>query len=119
VALRPNVTGDPLAPEDERSIDNYFNRDNITLPPATAPFGNAGRNSVRGYAFYQLDLGIHKKFGLPIRTGSSLEIRAEAFNVLNKTNFGLPNGDRNSGAFGTIRSTAPARQLQFAAKLSF
>ena len=41
------------------------------------------------------------------------------FNVLNKTNFGLPNGDRNSGAFGTIRSTFPARQLQFAAKLSF
>jgi hypothetical protein len=119
VALRPNVTGDPLAPESERSIDNYFNRDNVTLPPATAPFGNAGRNSVRGYAFYQLDLGIHKKFGLPIRTGASVEIRAEAFNVLNKTNFGLPNGDRNSGAFGTIRSTFPARQLQFAAKLSF
>ena len=119
VALRPNVTGDPLAPESERSIDNYFNRDNVVLPPATAPFGNAGRNSVRGYAFYQLDLGIQKEFGLPIRNGASLEIRAEAFNVLNKTNFGLPNGDRNSGAFGTIRSTFPARQLQFAAKLSF
>ena len=119
VALRPNVIGDPLAPEDERSIDNYFNRDNVVLPPATAPFGNAGRNSVRGYAFYQLDLGIQKKFGLPFRQGSSLEIRAEAFNVLNKTNFGLPNGDRNSGAFGTIRSTFPARQLQLAAKLSF
>ena len=67
VALRPNVIGDPLAPEDERSIDNYFNRDNVVLPPATAPFGNAGRNSVRGYAFYQLDLGMQKKFGLPIR----------------------------------------------------
>ncbi|MEO5820876.1 MAG: TonB-dependent receptor [Vicinamibacteraceae bacterium] len=119
VALRPNVTGDPLAPEDVRSIDNYFNRDNVTLPPATAPLGNAGRNSVRGYAFYQLDLGIQKKFGLAIRQGTSLEIRAEAFNVLNKTNFGLPNGDRNSGAFGTIRSTFPARQLQVAAKLSF
>ncbi len=119
VALRPNVIGDPLAPEDVRSIDNYFNRDNVVLPPATAPFGNAGRNSVRGYAFYQLDLGIQKSFGLPIRNGASLEIRAEAFNVLNKTNFGLPNGDRNSGAFGTIRSTFPARQLQLAAKLSF
>jgi hypothetical protein len=119
VALRPNVSGDPLAPESERSIDNYFNRANITLPTPTAPFGNAGRNSVRGYAFYQLDLGIQKKFGLPIRQGASLEIRAEGFNVLNKTNFGLPNGDRNSGAFGTIRSTSPARQLQFAAKLSF
>jgi hypothetical protein len=119
VALRPNITGDPLAPEAERTIDNYFNRNNITLPTALAPFGNAGRNIVRGYAFYQLDLGIQKKFGLPLRDGASLEIRAEGFNVLNKTNFGSPNADRNSGAFGTIRSTFPARQLQLAAKISF
>ncbi|HEY8549092.1 MAG TPA: TonB-dependent receptor [Vicinamibacterales bacterium] len=119
VALRPNISGDPLAPADERSIDNYFNRDNITVPPPTQPFGNAGRNIVRGYAFYQLDLGVQKRFGLPFREGAWLEIRAEAFNVLNKTNFGLPNGNRDSGAFGTIRSTYPARQLQFAGKVSF
>jgi hypothetical protein len=43
----------------------------------------------------------------------------EGFNILNKTNFGLPNADRNSGAFGTIRSTFQARQMQFAAKVSF
>src|SRR3990170_1886012 len=112
VNLRPNVTGDPLAPKSERSIDNYFNRANITLPPATQPFGNAERNGVRGYAFYQFDLGIQKEFPLPIRDGAAIEIRAEAFNVLNKTNFGAPNGDRSSGAFGTIRSTFPARQIQ-------
>jgi hypothetical protein len=119
VALRPNISGDVLAPEDERSIDNYFNRNNVTLPTAIAPFGNAGRNIVRGYAFYQLDLGVQKRFPLPVREGATVEIRAEGFNVLNKTNFGGPNGDRNSGAFGTIRSTFPARQLQLAAKISF
>ena len=119
VNLRPNLIGDPMAPEDQRSIDNYFNPANIVLPPATAPFGNAGRNIVRGYPFYQLDLGIQKRFALPFRNGGWIEIRAEGFNVLNKTNFGLPNGDRNSGAFGTIRSTFQARQMQFAAKVSF
>jgi Carboxypeptidase regulatory-like domain/TonB dependent receptor-like, beta-barrel len=119
VALRPNLTGDPLAPESERSIDNYFNRNNITLPTATQPFGTAGRNVARGYPFYQLDLGVQKRFGLPVGHGTALEIRAEGFNVLNKTNFGAPNGDRSSGAFGTIRSTFVARQLQFAAKLLF
>jgi hypothetical protein len=119
VNLRPNITGDPLAPEDQRSIDNYFNTANITLPTATSPFGNAGRNIGRGYPFYQFDLGIQKRFALPFRNGGWIEIRAEGFNVLNKTNFGLPNADRNSGAFGTIRSTFQARQLQFAAKVSF
>jgi hypothetical protein len=119
VRLRPNVTGDPLTPDSERSIDNYFNRANVTLPPATAPFGNSPRNSVRGYPFYQLDLRVQKRFPLPMRDGGSIEIQVEGFNVLNKTNFGAPNGDRSSNAFGTIRSTFPARQLQLAAKIVF
>ena len=58
-------------------------------------------------------------FPLPVREGAALEIRAEAFNVLNKTNFGAPNGDLSSGAFGTIRSTFPVRQIQLAAKVIF
>jgi hypothetical protein len=54
-----------------------------------------------------------------MREGSSVQFRAEAFNVLNKTNFGAANGDRSSNAFGTIRSTFQARQLQFAVKVVF
>jgi hypothetical protein len=119
VALRPNVLGDPLAPAGERSIDNYFNRANVVLPSATQPFGNAERNSVRGYPFYQRDVRLQKRFELPFRSGASVDVHAEGFNVLNRTNFGAPNGDRSSNAFGTIRSTFPARQIQLAAKLNF
>ena len=119
VALRPNIIGDPMMPDGERSIDNYFNRDNVLLPPATDPFGNAGRNIVRGYPYYQLDLGVQKRFPLSFRDGGWVEIRAEGFNILNRTNFGSPNGDRSSNAFGTIRSTFPARQMQLAVKVSF
>ena len=53
VALRPNVV-DPaagiLAPDGQRTYDNYFNRANIVIPAATSPFGNIGRNAVYGYA---------------------------------------------------------------------
>ena len=119
VNLRPNLTGDPMTPEDQRSIDNYFNRDTVVLPPATAPFGNAGRNIVRGYPFFQLDMGVQKRFPLGFRDNGFVEIRAEGFNILNRTNFGSPNGDRSSNAFGTIRSTFPARQMQLAVKVSF
>ena len=80
---------------------------------------HAGRNIVRGYPFYQLDFGLQKKFALPFRERTSVQFRAEAFNLLNKTNFGAPTGDRSSGAFGTIRSTFVARQIQFAVKISF
>jgi hypothetical protein len=119
VALRPNIVGDPMTPEDERSIDNYFNRNTVLLPTATEPFGNAGRNIVRGYPFFQLDMGVQKRFPLGFRDGGFVEIRAEGFNILNRTNFGSPNGDRSSNAFGTIRSTFLARQMQLAVKVSF
>jgi hypothetical protein len=119
VNLRPNLLGDPLAPEDARSIDNFFNKANIVNPPATSPFGNMGRNLVRGYPYYQLNLGVQKRFRLPFRENTAAHLRGEAFNLFNRTNFGAPNGDRGSGAFGTIRSTYPARQLQLALRLTF
>lgn len=119
VNLRPNLLGDPMTPIEQRSIDNYFNRANVVLPPATAPFGNAGRNIVRGYAYYQLNMGLQKNVKLPFRERMSVQIRGEAFNLLNKTNFGAPTGDRSSGNFGTIRSAYAARQMQLALKIMF
>jgi Carboxypeptidase regulatory-like domain/TonB dependent receptor-like, beta-barrel/TonB-dependent Receptor Plug Domain len=132
VALRPNLVGNPILPKDERTIDRYFNTEALRLPPLNQPFGNAGRNIGRSYSFYQLDLGLHKNFALPfINEVSKIEFRAEFFNVLNKTNFGAPNSNasgivfnndgtlQTSGGFGQVRSTFPARQIQFALKLSF
>ncbi|MBO0726808.1 MAG: TonB-dependent receptor, partial [Blastocatellia bacterium] len=119
VALRPNISGSVLAPEDLRTIDNYFNINNVSIPSASQPFGNAGRNIVRSDPFYQLDFGLQKGFHLPITEATRLEFRTEFFNFLNKTNFGAANSDRGSSAFGTIRSTFPARQIQLALKLSF
>jgi hypothetical protein len=116
---RPNLVGPALAPSGERSIDNYFDKANVVIPTdRSQPFGNAPRNGVRGYAFYQTDLGLHKSFNLPGQH-TRLEVRGEFFNVLNKTNFGAPNGNASAAAFGTIRSTSPARQIQLGVKLYF
>ena len=118
---RPNVSGDPLAPADVRNIDNYFNKDHVAIPVDPLhpnPFGNAGRNSVRSYALYQADLGLHKDFRLASEK-RKLEYRAEFFNLLNKTNFQGPNATVSSSAFGTIRSAFPARLIQMALRLSF
>ena len=46
---RPNVNGDPLVPEGERTINNWLSRTTVTVPTdPSQPFGNAPRNSVRG-----------------------------------------------------------------------
>jgi hypothetical protein len=118
-AYRTNVLGDVMAPESQRSIDNYFDTANVVLPTDPRfPFGNAGRNIARSYAFHQADMGLHKDFLLGSES-RRLEFRAEFFDLLNKTNFGAPNSTRSSSAFGTIRSAFPARMIQFALKLVF
>ena len=99
---RPNIVGDPLAPEDQRTATNYFNRDAVVIPTdPSQPFGNAQRNIVRSDPFYQLDIALSKIFDLGWRA-RELEFRTEVFNLLNKTNFRAANGNRSAAGFGTI-----------------
>jgi hypothetical protein len=46
------------------------------------------------------------------------ELRGEAFNITNETNFGDPNTSLG-GNFGVVNSTLPARELQVAGKILF
>jgi len=116
--LRPNVVGDPYPAGGDQTITNWFNRDAIVIPTDISKlFGNAPRNNVRGPVFWQIDFAMSKHFAL---SGSSdLEFRLEAFNLLNRTNFRPPNGNRSAGAFGTITSTYDPRQLQVGLKVNF
>ncbi len=117
---RPNIIGDPVTPAASRTENNWLNAANVSIPTdRSQPFGNAGRNIVRGPRVDVLNFGLHKEFSLTERF--KLEFRSEAFNLLNRTNFDSPNSNRSSGGFGTITSTNnnPARQIQFALRLAF
>jgi hypothetical protein len=116
---RPNVVGDPYAPENERNVQNWFNRSNVVIPTdPSQPFGDAERNSVRGPRFWQVDFVAAKMVPLPWRQ-SNVEVRLEAFNLFNRPNFRPPNGNRSSNAFGTITQTYDPRQLQIGVKVNF
>jgi hypothetical protein len=113
---RPNVTCNPYAPAGEQSITNWFNKSCVSVPTdPSQPFGNAGRNTVRGPGSWTLDLAATKQ----IRLGGALkaEFRVEAFNLLNRVNFAPPNGNRSSGGFGTITAAYDPRQVQLGLKL--
>ncbi|MFC6645282.1 TonB-dependent receptor domain-containing protein [Granulicella cerasi] len=88
--------------------------------PTTYGVGNLSRNAFRSDAYYNADLGLHKQFPLWNET-SKFDFRAEAFNVLNKVNYGAPSTTFGVGSssFGAITSAFPARQLQLAAKVIF
>lgn len=67
------------------------------------------------------NLSLFKSFDIPkLREGARLQIRLEAFNALNHTQFDAPNTTIDGGAFGQISSVAISpREVQLALKLSF
>jgi hypothetical protein len=116
---RPNVTGNIMEPKAQRTIKRYFNPNTVSVPTdVTQPYGNAGRNIGVSNAYFDLDFGLKKEFPI-LREGWNLQFKTELFNAFNKTNFSPANGDRSSSSFGTISSTFPARQIQFALKFMF
>ena len=92
------------------------------VPQGTVRPGNTGRNTVRGPGYFNLDTSLIKNFGLIKENRLNLQIRGEAFNVLNWVNPGTISSTNNTSAsFGEISPTAfrAARRIQLAAKLVF
>jgi len=117
---RPNLTGASLYTSNTDPT-RYLSASSFSIPSFTQPFGNAGRNIARGPYFQQLDLGLHKNFRLWSES-SRLEFRAEAFNLLNKTNFNVNSGfttSVSSSSYGIFTQAFPPRQVQLALKLIF
>jgi hypothetical protein len=114
---RPNVSGSAASQSRSQMLNTYYAGYTFATPPANAPFGNVGRNSFRAPGFAQWDLAINKTFR--VYETSQIQFRSEFFNVLNHTNFGIPDSKTTDAAFGTIRSTYPPRQIQFAVKVIF
>lgn len=83
--------------------------------------GNMGRNVWNGPLYFNWDASLMKNFR--ITEGTRLQVRAEAFNLLNRTNFFVGvfpgNGNVNSTNFGRISSSFAPRIMQFAARFEF
>ena len=117
--IRANVVPgvSPELPSDQRNADHWFNTAAFVAPPAFT-FGTATRNSVVGPGLAKADLSLQREF--PIGSRQKIGIRMEAFNVLNRTNYGTPERFVNTPQFGTITETSTsARQIQFAVRASF
>jgi hypothetical protein len=115
--LRPNVSGSAAGQSTSQMINTYFAGYTFSAPPGNYPFGNLGRNAFRAPSLEQWDFAANKNFR--IRERARLQFRSEFFNLTNHTNFGIPNTNYGASAFGQIRTTYPARQIQFALKLIF
>lgn len=114
VTRRPDLVGDP---EGDKTIASWFNTAAFATP-APNTFGNAPRSVVRGPSRKLVDLALFKGFALPGRVRA--QIRIEAFNVFNITNFGNPGTAFSTPAtFGRITSALDPRLVQLGFKVTF
>jgi hypothetical protein len=111
---RPNLTGDPALANPTPEM--WFNTAAYALPPFGS-FGNARRNALEGPGYANLNVALVKlvRFG---GTGQ-LQLRAEAFNILDRANFDLPDAFYGSPTFGRILSAQSPRRVQFGVRALF
>ncbi|MEZ5355984.1 MAG: TonB-dependent receptor [Bryobacteraceae bacterium] len=101
------------------TIDRWFDTAAFAFPTQYT-FGNAGRNYLTGPGTKSVDFSLQRIFNLPINDISRLEFRAEAFNLFNTPQFGIPGATLQTANFGVIGGTANSnRQLQFGLRLLF
>jgi hypothetical protein len=121
----PNWNPNFKGPVVSGTVDHWFDPKAFIMPtPGT--FGNVSRGSMRGPGLVNVDTSFFKKFSITERV--SLQIRAEAFNIFNHSNFFYPNQivfAGNSASYGysdsagQITAAATSRQIQLALKLLF
>lgn len=102
--LRPDLTGGvPLYMDDTAAGGGRRINPSAFVVPSATRQGTLGRNSLRGFPLYQLDLSLRRKFNFTDRFG--LQLRADAFNLFNHPNFEDPAGaDTSLGSrFDTFR----------------
>ncbi|MBM3818268.1 MAG: TonB-dependent receptor [Acidimicrobiia bacterium] len=100
-----------------KTLNAYLNRAAFAQP-ALGTFGNLVRNSIKGPAFWTIDLSLAKliNFG----TAQNIELRVETFNLLNHFNWGNPGTNLAAGTFGRIQTQAGTpRIMQFGVKYEF
>lgn len=116
---RPNLVGNPVIADSERSLTRWFNTAAFTAPVAYA-FGTAPRSlgNIRSDALSNIDFSVVKNTKL--RESVSLQFRSEFFNLTNTARFLPPNTVFGSAQFGQVtgQSNQP-RVVQFALKLIY
>jgi hypothetical protein len=104
-------------PFGDRSLNNYLNPAAFAYP-ANGTLGNHVINSIEGPGFWSIDLAVSRL--LTFSPAQTLELRVEAFNLLNNFNWGNPQTNYDQSTFGRITSMAgDPRIIQFGMKFSF
>jgi hypothetical protein len=123
--VRAVVLSNPVLPKGERTFNRFFNTEAFGRP-VRGTFGNAPKDVIRGPGINNWDISLFKNF--PLGTESRmLQLRAEAYNAWNHTQFSsvdtsarfTPEGRQANTRFGALTAAHPARQMQLSLRVIF
>ena len=115
-ATRPNrvAKGTAPAPTPQQWYDvSAFPQ----VPTGAYAFGASGRNILDGPGLLTLNVSFSRSFA--VREKGRLQFRWEAFNFINRVNFGQPVVTVNTPNAATITTAAAARSMQVGLRYSF
>jgi hypothetical protein len=113
------IPGNPGVNTNPRNGKQAFNTDLFSLPDL-GQVGTAARRFFYGPGMANIDVAVHKN--VKLGEGRGLELRVEAFNVMNHAQFygaAAVNGNITSSGFGQVVSAAAPRLVQMAVKFAF
>jgi outer membrane receptor protein involved in Fe transport len=116
---RPDQIGNPHEAHPNRNL--WYNPA-AYADPAAYTFGDAGRNSLMGPGYGEVDLSLTKAFAITEKT--HLDLKWDVFNALNRVNLAQPTGDGAAfvdvGNAGQITSIVDfRRRMQLGVHLTF
>lgn len=101
---QPYYLDDPDAPGGRRFNPAAFAPTPVDESGSAIRQGTLPRNALRGFPLFQADVAVRRTLNLG--TAVKLQLRLEAFNLLNTTSFASPLGDLASPLFGVSTSLA-------------
>jgi hypothetical protein len=119
---RPETLCDPNSGGAQTFLQ-WFNTACFQLNPTNgvAPFGNivsnTGRGTVNGPPTQRFDFSLFKNIGFG--EGKTLQLRGEAFNVFNHTNFRAISATVTAAAYGQVTTVRDPRTIQLGVKFMF
>lgn len=118
---RPDLVGRIRYPQ---QVNEWFDTSAFAAP-ALGTYGTLGHDEIRGPGRDNWNMSLFKAFTISESRGSRFELRADAFNTWNHTQF---KGDYNNGGistnfgasnFGAVTAAFDPREFQLGAKLVF
>ncbi len=116
-SARPDQISNPNAGAPHKAAEWFSPGAFAPVPTGQARVGDAPVNSILGPGYENVDLSLLKNTRL--FEALSTQLRFEAFNAFNHTNFQSLNTTVGSSGFGEVTGAATARILQIGAKFEF